>query len=236
MDIIIQARTTSTRLPNKVVKKLHNHTELLELEIYRLKKVKNIRNIILATTTNNTDDILVELAKRMDIKFFRGSENNVLERYYLASLQYQSEGIVRITADCPFIDYEILEQMVDCYNSDNYDYLSNTIERTYPRGLDIEIFSSSVLKNLYNRSNTGPEREHVTTYIYKNMDNFKIHQYKNNIDYSQYRWTVDTIEDYELIYKMYEMLDRDDFLLKDCINIMTPQLHRINNHIEQKKV
>lgn len=239
MDIIIQARTTSTRLPQKVIKKLHDNHTLLELEIDRLKLCKNIRYIILATTENKTDDILEELANKLDIKFFRGSENNVLQRFYLAAKKFNSHNIIRITGDCPFIDPYLLDNMIDKYFENDNEYLTNILnanERTYPRGLDIEIFSFKLLELTYKNVNDDFNKEHVTTYIRDNHKLFNFYNYKNDINYSNYRVTVDTIEDFILIYEIYKILDKIDFTMEEFIKVLkeNKKLYNINKDIVQK--
>ncbi len=241
MDIIIQARTTSTRLPQKVIKKLHNNIGLLELEILRLKFCKNIRHIILAITINKTDDVLEELANQLNIKCFRGNENNVLERYYLAAKNFNCVNIIRITGDCPFMDYKLIDKMIDKYYEGEYEYLTNILnvkERTYPRGLDIEIYSFKLLEETYNNVDDDFNKEHVTTYIRDNYKMYKYYNYQNDKDYSEYRVTVDTIEDFNLIYKLYEILDRIDFEMIDYINILNNVngIYNINKNIIQKYI
>ncbi len=241
MDIIIQARTTSTRLPQKVIKKLHDNTSLLELEILRLKLCNNIRHIILATTVNTTDDVLEELANRLNIEYFRGDEDNVLERFYLTAQKFKSNDIIRITGDCPFMESELIDNMINKYYEGNYEYLSNILninERTYPRGLDIEIFSFKLLEETYDKVDDNFNKEHVTTYMRDNYQMYKYYNYQNDKDYSQYRVTVDTREDFELIYKLYKKLDRIDFRMEDYISILENdrEFFNINKNIIQKYI
>lgn len=238
MDIIIQARTTSTRLPQKVIYKLHDNNYMIELEIKRLKMCNKIDNIILATTINKTDDILIEIAKKLEIKYFRGDEDNVFERFYLAANKFNSNNIIRITGDCPFIDPNMIDNMIDIYQTKNYDFVSNTIKRTFPRGLDIEIFSFNYLNKIYHNGYDNIIKEHVTTDFYRNQEKYKIFQYINDKNLDNIRITVDTKEDYELIYKIYEKINKIDFTFKELLNVIEKNIYllEINKNIEQKKI
>lgn len=239
---IMQARTGSTRLPGKVLKIICGKT-VLEHDIDRLKRVKNIDEIVIATTTLEKDDILTEEANRLGVKYFRGSENDVLSRYYYAAKENVADIIVRVTSDCPLIDSEVTEKIIQYYvdNKNKYDYVSNTINRTYPRGLDTEAFSFNALEKAFNEAVSSRDREHVTPYIWDNPAVFRLFQYKNDIDYSNLRWTLDTTEDYELINRIYSSLypfKGNQFNMNDIIELYNafPVLREINKNIEQKKV
>ncbi|GGE36246.1 spore coat protein [Pullulanibacillus camelliae] len=236
---IIQARMNSTRLPGKVLKKVLNKT-LLEYQIERVKRATNIDEIIIATTRNTSDDPIVELCNSLSIPFYRGSEDDVLSRYYEAAKQFNADIVVRLTSDCPVIDPEVIDKVINFYlnNYIDYDYVSNTMKRTYPRGLDTEVFSIQALKKVYESAAERFYREHVTTYIYRTTNEFKLGNVENNINLSQYRLTVDTIEDFELIKLIIERLYpiNQGFKLIDIINILKeyPRWLKINSHIEQK--
>lgn len=238
---IIQARMGSTRLPGKVMLDLCGETVLGHV-IERVKKVENIDEIVVATTTKEDDSIIVEEALKYGVKVFRGSEEDVLSRYYYAAKENEADVVVRITSDCPLIDPEIVDEMLNkfksLYKKNEVDYLSNTLDRTFPRGLDTEVFSFKQLEVAYSKAKEKYQREHVTPFIYENSNN--IFYYKNDIDYSKYRWTLDTKEDFELISKIYEELykEQHDFYLNDIIELfrIKPELFNINSHIEQKKL
>lgn len=239
---IIQARMGSTRLPGKVLKKICEKT-VLEHGIDRLRRAKNIDQIVIATTKCEEDDAIVNEAKRLNIAYYRGSEENVLSRYYYAAKENNADIIVRITSDCPLMDYEVTEKIVQYYidNSREYDYVSNTINRTYPRGLDTEVFAFKALKKAFYEAKSESEKEHVTPYIWNNPNLFKLMQYTNAIDYSDLRWTLDTKEDFELIEKIYMNLYTSKnvyFNMNDILElyIKDESLNKINSHIEQKKV
>lgn len=238
---VIQARIGSTRLPGKVLKKICGKT-VLEHDIDRLKRVKNINRIVIATTTLEKDNSVAEEANRLGIMHYKGSEEDVLSRYYHAAKANNADVVVRVTSDCPLIDSEVTEKIIQHYlnNSEKYDYVSNTIDRTYPRGLDTEVFNFETLEKAFNEAVEKLEREHVTPYIWGNPNIFKLGQYKNNIDYSELRWTLDTIEDFELISRIYTILFRkkDYFDMKDILDLYSkyPELNEINNNVEQKKL
>lgn len=238
---IIQARMGSTRLPGKILKKVQGKT-LLEIQLERLQQSTLIEQIIVATTTQAQDDVVVDVCKELAINFYRGSEEDVLSRYYEAAVAFDANVIVRLTSDCPLIDPMIVDEVIEIYarQQDTIDYVSNTLERTYPRGLDVEVFSFEALEKAYVEAVLQRDREHVTAYFYSNPDVFKIDQVKGEQDYSHFRWTVDTPEDCELIElilnELYE--DKQLFYMQDVIQLLTrhPEWNDINAHIEQKKL
>lgn len=240
---LVQARVGSTRLPGKILKEICGKT-ILHHEIDRLKKCKEIDEIVIATTDKEDDDKIVNEAKKLSVKYFRGSENDVLSRFYYAAKENNADIIVRVTSDCPCIDFEILDKMLiyfkDKYKEKQVDYLSNTIKRTYPRGYDIEIFTFSALEKSYINAKKEYEREHVTPYIYDKTNNFLKLSFENKEDYSEYRVTLDTIEDFIVIKNIFENLYYKNpyFKLNDVVQYLNNNLHivDINKHIEQKKL
>lgn len=239
---IIQTRMGSTRLPGKVLKQICRKT-VLEHVTNRLKKVKSIDKIVIATTVLEKDNVIVKESERLNIDYFRGSEENVLSRYYYAAKEYDADVVVRITSDCPLIDSKVTEDTIQFYldNMHKYDYVSNTLERTFPRGLDTEVFSFKALEKAFNEAVSESDKEHVTPYIWSNSNKFKLGCYKNDVDYSHLRWTLDTIEDFDLIKKIYFYLhgQRDiAFNMNDILSLYEkyPYLLRINKKIEQKKI
>jgi spore coat polysaccharide biosynthesis protein SpsF len=238
---IIQARMGSTRLPGKVKMDLFGNT-ILEHVIARVKQSKYIDEILIATTTSKKDDAIVEETQKCGVKVFRGSEEDVLSRYYYAAKENQANIVVRITSDCPLIDPVVMDEIIRFYVQNHYEIVTNAgvdvSNRTYPRGLDTEAFSFAALEEAFNHAHEKYQREHVTPYIYEN--NQEIYYYKNNTDYSNHRWTLDTPEDFELIQNIYKHLykGQHDFYLNDIIMLMKkyPELIKINEHIEQKKI
>lgn len=238
---IIQARVGSTRLPRKVLKEIQGKTVLYHV-IERIRQSNCINQIIIATSNLKQDDDIVKEAEKLEISCFRGSETNVLSRYYNAALYNNADIIVRITSDCPLIDPNIIDEMIKFYLDNSYSIVSNASmdsnNRTYPRGLDTEIFSFNVLNQAFKSACESYQLEHVTPYIYEN--NKDVYYYKNNKDYSKYRLTLDTIEDFKLIETIYKMLykDKHDFYLNDIVKLMedNPKLIEINKDIDQKKI
>ncbi|MHC1681694.1 MAG: acylneuraminate cytidylyltransferase [Clostridiaceae bacterium] len=237
---IIQARFGSTRLPGKVLKEIGSKT-VLELDIERIKRVKNIDEIVIATTILEKDDVIVKEAERLGIKHFRGSEEDVLSRYYLAAKEAKADVVVRVTSDCPLIDSEVTEEIIQYFKDNNFDYVSNTLDRTYPRGLDTEVFTFKSLEKAHNEATSERDREHVTPYIWSNSSMFNLAQYKNEEDFSDYRWTLDTEEDFQVIDLIYKHFNNEAvkyFNMKDIVEYLKlhPEISEINKEIEQKKV
>lgn len=238
---IIQARTGSTRLPNKILEILKDVT-VLEHVVNRMRLSQKIDDIVIATTTNENDDKIVALCKDKNIDCVRGSENNVLERYYNAAVKFDADIIVRITSDCPLIDPYIADEVVSVFLEGDYDIVYNggldLAKRTYPRGLDVEVFSFEMLQLAYKNSNLNYQLEHVTPYIYEYSNKkFLLCDKVNN---SSYRWTLDTEEDLSLIQKIYDKLyeGEHNFFYFEIMQLMYkyPDLKEINAHIEQKKI
>lgn len=240
---IIQARTTSSRLPNKVLLSLPYGSDKVVLEqvINRVNQSKLIKEIIVATTINETDNSIEELCKKLKVVCSRGSEENVLSRYYQAAKESKADVIIRITSDCPCIDAEIIDELIEKHFKEKNDYTSNTLIRSYPHGLDCEIFSFSLLEEAYKNATEKFEREHVTPYIYKtNSSKFKIGNLvlKDSKEFERIRITLDTKEDYTLLCSVYDYLYSDKgFKCKDIVRLFEekPWLFNINNNIEQKK-
>ncbi|MDW7662162.1 MAG: glycosyltransferase family protein [Bacillota bacterium] len=238
---IIQARMGSTRLPEKVMKNLEGKT-VLEHVLERVQQAKLIDEIIIATTTHEQDSVIEAEALRCGVKVFKGSEEDVLSRYYYAAKENEIDVIVRITSDCPLIDPRVLDEVIKYYKANAYKIITNAgndlLNRTYPRGLDIEVFSFELLEDAFNNAKEKYQREHVTPYVYESAKN--VFFYKNEVDYSEYRWTLDTEEDFKLIRAIYKELykGKHDFYLAEIVDLMNekPKLKMINAHIEQKKV
>jgi spore coat polysaccharide biosynthesis protein SpsF len=238
---IIQARMGSTRLPGKILRTVNGKT-LLEYQIERVKHAKMIDQIIIATTVNESEQPIVELCEKMRIDYYRGSEQDVLSRYYEAAKQFDVDIIVRLTSDCPVIDPEVIDIVINEYikNRSSIDYVSNTLERTYPRGLDTEVFSFEALSKAYLEATLPRDREHVTAFFYTNPQLFNLMGFKSEFFYGDYRWTVDTKEDFDLISLIIKQLYNPNrlFLLDDVIKLLKghPEWNEINSHIEQKKL
>lgn len=237
--VIVQARIGSTRLPGKVLKELCGKPVLWHVW-NRLCHAKKVDDIIIATTLLPEDDSIQSFCEEYNIPFYRGSSNDVLSRYYEAAKKYDAKTIIRVTADCPVIDPVIIDHLIASYKLKKVDYMSNGMTRTFPRGLDAEIFSFDILQRAYKEASLEYEREHVTPYLYRHPEIFSLNSFLNTEDLSFHRWTVDTEEDFELIKIIYDSLyhKKEIFLLDDILKLFSerPDLIKINQHIEQKKL
>jgi spore coat polysaccharide biosynthesis protein SpsF len=237
----IEARTGSSRLPGKVMLPIMGKP-LLELLIERLRRATCLSQIVVATTTSPGDDVLEELALRLGVGCFRGSEEDVLDRVLNAAKSVQAKVIVEITGDCPLIDPEIVDQMVEFYRLHDFDYVANNMRRTYPRGLDVQVFSTEILDQVARLTEDPYDHEHVSLYIYEHPERFSIHNVDSGLPQKSWdtRLTVDTKEDLDLITAIYEDLypDNPEFGLQDILDLFErrPDLLEINAEIQQKPV
>mgnify|MGYP000729914387 CR=1 FL=1 len=233
---IIQARRGSTRLPDKVFLELSNKP-LLEHVVNRLKKADLLQEIIIATTDLPNDNLIESWANSNKISVFRGSENNVLERYYEAAKKFQVDVIVRITADDPFKDYRLVDEAVSVLIENKLDFVCNNNPVSFPEGLDVEVLTFNALEVSYNNVISDFDKEHVTQYIHKNKDKFNIANIQNDKDLSFYRWTLDTIEDYQFAQKIYSELykEGDVFLREEIFELLekSPLIMELNNKVNR---
>lgn len=234
---IIQARMGAARLPGKVLMDIAGKT-MLELVVERVKKSKKLDRVVIATTTKPEDDAIVTLCHEREWDYFRGSELDVLDRYYRAALQFNANAIVRICADCPLIDAEVIDKAVGKFLLEKVCYVSNSQKRTYPRGLDVEVFRFKTLQLAWVSDLNPAWREHVTPFIYNHPEMFSIGHVVTGTDYSDNRWTVDTPEDLEFIRRIYEHFGGRNFGWRDVLDYLEyhPELRAINAHIKQKVV
>lgn len=238
---IIQARMGSTRLPGKILKKVMDKT-LLEYQLERVQQSTLIDEIIVATTEKEHDQAIVKLCVHLGQKVYRGSENDVLSRYYEAAVQSKADVVVRLTSDCPLIDPKVIDGVIKLYleRRADIDYASNTLERTYPRGMDTEVFSYEALQKAHEQASLERDREHVTAFIYTNPSEFQLANLTCEQSLGSHRWTVDTEEDFELIKRILEYLypNNPQFTMRDVLDLlkMNPTWVDINAHIEQKKL
>ncbi|MDF2882753.1 MAG: kdsB1 [Clostridiaceae bacterium] len=217
---IIQARTGSTRLPKKVLRPICGIPILIH-DINRIKKSKLIDKIIIATTDNKNDDAIVNLLKKVDVGIFRGNEEDVLDRYYKAAKEYNADIIVRITSDNPLMDYRVVDGIIENLINEKTDYSCNNMPRTFPYGMDCECFTFKVLQEAWENAKEPYEREHVTPYI-RNNKFYKKSNLLNSRDLSNLRFTVDTIDDFKYVEKIYENLyfNYNDFTTEDILNYL----------------
>lgn len=235
--IIVQARMTSTRLPGKVLKTVLDKP-LLEYQIERLRRIKLADEIVIATTTNDTDQPIVDFCNRLRLPFFRGSEEDVLSRYYGAAVQYKADVVVRVTSDCPVIDPVLSDKAISCFldPQNKYDYLRLF---QYPRGLDTEVFTFKALEESYFEATEKPDREHVTPFLYRHPERYKVKYMSLPEDSSHHRWTVDTPEDFELVKRIIEELYpiKRMFDFVDILDVLAknPEWYYINDEVRQKE-
>lgn len=231
--IIIQARIDSTRFPRKVLTKIGKKS-LIEIIYKRLKKSKKVKKIIFCIPNDKQNLILEKKLKYLKIPFFKGSNSDVLKRYYDTANKYSVKNIIRITSDCPLVDVGIIDRMIDIFFAKKADYISNNNPRTFPHGLDIEIFNIFALKEAFFKSKTKRDREHVTYYITRNKNKFKICNYKNKINLSKFRVTVDYQEDLQVIRNIFKYFNPNIYFnfadLEKLINI-EPKIFKKNAHL-----
>lgn len=230
---VLQARVSSTRLPGKVLKPIMGVPMILR-QIERITRVKSIDKLVVATSKDKTDLPLAELCEKHNINCFRGELNDVLDRFYHVAKQYNPEHIVRLTGDCPLADPQLIDQVIAYYLNGDFDYVSNTIKPTYPDGLDVEIFNFPSLESAWREAILPSQREHVTPFLYQHPERFKIGSFKNDIDLSDLRWTVDESADFALVSKIYEGLYPINpyFVTTDILDFLdkNSELKRVNAH------
>jgi len=235
---IVQARMGSSRLPGKALKDIHGRSMLARV-VRRAGRSALIDRLVVATTVKKADDDIVNECESLGVSYYRGSEDDVLDRYYKAARAFSAESIVRITSDCPLIDPEIIDRVIKSFLEHHADYASNTMESAFPRGLDVEVFTFEALEEAWQNADQKFEHIHVTPYIYLHPKQFKIFSVTNEENFSNYRWTVDTQEDLDLIRTIYKKIDQDDDLSwKDVLKLFhnEPNLSDINRHIRQKSL
>jgi spore coat polysaccharide biosynthesis protein SpsF len=234
--VIIQARMGSTRLPGKVLMDLGRETVLARV-VRRLRRATLVDTILVATSGSGMDDAIDQECQRLEIPTFRGSENDVLDRYYQAARASAADVVVRITSDCPLIDPQLVDETIGAFQGQHADYASNALSRSYPRGLDTEVFTMPALEQASRDAHQPYEREHVTPYLYEHPELFRLVSHSGQADYSQYRWTLDTAEDLELLRAIYSQFSNlDNFGWREVIQLMErePELAELNSGVAQK--
>ena len=235
---ITQARYGSTRLPAKILKEIQE-LSLLEIHLQRILMSKNISNLIIATTKEEGAEKIIEIGNKLGVKSYQGSTNDVLDRFYQAAKPENPDYVVRLTSDCPLIDPNVIDHVIDECLKNNVDYCSNTLTPTFPDGLDVEVFRFSALEKAYNEARLISDREHVTPYIWRNSnlkggDIFTSFNVEYPTDYSEIRMTVDTDKDFIQIQQLIENLGLDkpwldyvEFLnLHSEIKMINSEYHR----------
>ena len=228
--VVLQARMSSTRLPGKVMAQINGHP-MIYWEISRISKAKLVNKIVVAISDQSSDDILADYLDSIHKEYIRGSLDNVLSRYVKAEEIYNPSAIIRLTADCPLVMPELIDQYLEIFHKEDFEYLSNTIELSYPDGLDIEIIAPGIFKKLLEFSLSKEEKEHVTLGIYSRKDKFRTYNVSNKTNISQFRWTVDTSDDLAFVKSIYAHFESKEinFTFEDVLKLVkdNPNLNRI---------
>jgi len=235
----IEARMTSSRLPGKVLMEAAGKP-MLELMVERLERVPSLDGVIIATTVNTTDDPIADLAARLGVECFRGSEDDVLQRVLDAARAFDVDVIVEMTGDCPLIDPGLVETCIQGYFGSGVDYVSNILERTYPIGMDTQVFATDVLADVASRTEDEADHEHVSLYIYRHPEIYSLKNFPGPAELSnpELGLTLDTPEDFDLIRKIFEFLypTNPEFGLADIFGLLKrhPDLLGINQNVRRK--
>lgn len=239
---IIQARASSRRLPGKVLKPLLGRP-MLARQIERLRRAESIDRLVVATSTDRSDDAVEALCSELKIDCFRGDLNDVLDRVYHAAVQYSDDNprdhVIRLTADCPITDPELIDELIEFHLKGKYDYSSNCLEPTFPDGLDAEIMTFAALEEAWSEATLPEHLEHVTPFIYSQPERYRLGSLTQKNDLSKLRWTVDEPADFNFVRKIFSMLypTNPDFGTSDLLDLLVnrPELTRLNEHIERNE-
>lgn len=238
--VVTQARSGSTRLPNKVLLKIEDKT-LLQIHIDRIKQAKEVDSIFIATTNKKADNVIADLANDLDVKFYRGSENDVLDRFYQTVKNVKPDFVVRLTSDCPLIDPKLLDRVIAKAKEEDLDYYANIIEERYPDGQDIEVIKFSALEKAWRETTLKSDREHVTPYIrnnssYKGGRLFKSNNHGLDVNYNHVRLTVDEPQDLEVIRQIIKDLGFDkDWKAYADYYLQNPEIKVLNDKIRRNE-
>ena len=229
---IIQVRMGSSRLPGKVLRKLDDKNTVLDYVINQISHCKSIDKIIIATTNEKQDDEIVEFAKNKGLSYFRGNSLDVLDRYYQCAKTFSIDVIVRATSDNPLNDPEIIDKLIKIFLNDEFDYATNELVRSFPQGVFVQIMSFTTLEDAWNNAKLPSEREHVSPYIEKNKDKFKIHNMKYVSDLSHIRLTIDRENDLLFVQKIINQIKKNPILMNDILKVLekNPELLEINKN------
>lgn len=237
----IEARMTSTRLPGKVLKPCLGKP-MMELLVERVRRSRLIDEIVISTTVNQTDDVLVRCADQLGVGHFRGSEDDVVARVVGAMEAAKADIVVQLTGDCPLLDWEVIDQLIRLYRANTFDYVSNNLVRSYPRGLDCQVVSLATLQESLRIAHDPAQHEHVCLSIYENPQRFRLFNLMAppELCYPGQRWTLDTEADYRFLTTVYERLypQNPAFTSADVLRLLreNPAIEAINSDIVQKAV
>ena len=231
---IVQARMGSSRLPKKVMKKIENDFTILDYVIKQLKSSKNIEKIIVATTILEEDNIIFDYLFSHKYEVFRGSSEDVLDRFYQCAKRFSIDTIVRITADNPLIDPKIIDIVIDEYKNNKHDLVTNTLKRTFPFGTEVEVFSFKSLEKAWKNAKRPSEREHVTPFIRDPQNKFILNNIEYQGNFSHLRYTVDRIDDLKLVKEIIKNISTRPILIQDVIKLykQKPEIFEINKNIK----
>ncbi len=233
---VIQARMGSTRLPGKVLLPVGGRSILARV-CRRTCRAELVDQVVVATSVNPLDDPIAAECQQLGLPCFRGSEEDVLDRYWWASQAYEADAVVRITADCPLIDPHLIDDVVQDGLLYWPDYAANVLQRTYPRGLDTEFATAGAMERAWNEAREPYQRAHVMPYFYQNPQSFRLCSITGSEDHSQHRWTVDSPEDLAFVRAVYDRMDNDDgFAWTEALDLLAvePELCEFNRHVRQK--
>jgi spore coat polysaccharide biosynthesis protein SpsF (cytidylyltransferase family) len=233
---VIQARMGSTRLPGKVLADIGGRT-MLGRVVARARRASTLDEVVVATSTLPEDEAVAREGARLGTSVFRGSEQDVLDRYHGAAREFRADVVVRITSDCPLIEPEVIDRVGTEFARAAVDYASNVTPQTYPRGLDVEVMTADALSRAWREAREPHQRVHVTPYIYQHPELFRLLPLVAERDYSGHRWTVDTPEDLAFVRAVYERLGDSDLVSwRDVLALLErePELAGLNRHVRQK--
>lgn len=224
----------SSRLPGKAMQKINDNDTILAYVIKQLKSAKKIEKILVATTNLKEDDVICDYLQTQNIEFFRGSSEDVLDRFYNCAKEFSIDTIVRITADNPLIDPNIVDLIIEQYKNNGCDYATNTLHRTFPYGTEVEVFSFEALEKAWKNARKPSEREHVTPFIRNPLNGFKIFNVKHKVNLSHLRYTVDRIEDLELVRELTKNIHERPILLENIVDLYKnkQEIFEINRNVK----
>lgn len=221
---LLQARVSSTRLPGKVLRPLLGEPMIIR-QIERLQRARMLGELMVVTSTEQSDDPLAALCQQRGVAVFRGSLHDVLDRFYQAAVSRQPDHIVRLTADCPLADPELIDSVIQYHLAGDFDYSSNVLEPRYPDGLDVEVFRYRCLQEAWSEATLPSQREHVSPFINQQPTRYRLGSYRNAEDWSGYRWTVDEPADFDMVEQVYKALwvVKPAFTTADILHLLAQQ-------------
>ncbi len=227
---LIQARMSSSRLPGKVLQDIAGRP-MLGRVVHRAKQAKALDLVAVVTSTRADDEAIETWCKENNISCVRGSLEDVLDRYYQAASLLQADHVVRLTADCPLLDPDVIDKVIQTFHQGDFDYVSNALECTYPDGLDTEIFRFKALERAWREARLKSEREHVTPYIFKHPELFRLGTVTHAEDLSGFRWTVDTARDLEFVRAVYHYFQDAEFGMDEILRLLKehPEIMELNS-------